>query len=219
MEIDIITIESKLNYVFQDKNLLITAFTHSSYANECINERADYERLEFVGDSLIGAVVAEYLYIKYPNLNQGELSKIKAVLVSARLFAKIINKLDLVKYLQIGEALRGVVSDRLKGDLFEGIIGAIYIDSNSYNVTKKIVIDLLDEYINKEYNIEELTDYKSRIFEMCAKNSWEIKFITDKCIEGFISQLFINGKALGLGTGQSKKQAEQKASKDALTKV
>ncbi len=218
MEIDFITIESKLNYVFSNKELLIEAFTHSSYANECKNKFSDYERLEFVGDSFIGAIVSEYLYLNYPTINQGQLSKIKAFLVSAKLFAEIINNLDLVKYLQIGEALGGSVSDRLKGDLFEGIIGAVYIDCKSYNTTKNVVLELMKEYLDREYNMEDLSDYKSRIFEVCAKNGWEIKFITNKNSVGFISKIIIDGKAFGEGEGRSKKAAEQKASREALTK-
>ena len=218
MEIDFITIESKLNYIFSNKELLIEAFTHSSYANECKNKFSDYERLEFVGDSFIGAIVSEYLYLKYPTINQGQLSKIKAFLVSAKLFAEIINNLDLVKYLQIGEALGGSVSDRLKGDLFEGIIGAVYIDCKSYNTTKNVVLKLMKEYLDREYNTEDLSDYKSRIFEVCAKNGWEIKFITNKNSVGFISKIIIDGKAFGEGDGRSKKAAEQKASREALTK-
>lgn len=212
-------IEDKIGYQFKDKELLIKAFTHRSYISSSESGSESYERLELIGDSFIELVVTEYLFKRFPSFDQGVLSKLRAQIVSRKSLTKIIEKLDVFRYLRIGDALQGEISPRLRCDLFEAIVGAVFLDSNDYHKTRDFVVTKMKEILEREYYHGNLTDYKSIIFELCAKNSWSISFETTVCMGGFNSTLFVNGVKIGDGKGVSKKEAEQAAAREGYDKI
>lgn len=212
MESKIISlIETTIGYIFKDKELLLRAFTHSSFVNE--NQRfIDYERLEFVGDAALGYIVAAYLYNTYPTKPEGELTKLRANMVSATALSKVIDKLNLISYMRVGQGAQVSESKNVKSDLFEAIIGAMVID-NGYNLepSKKFIIKNLSELSNTL-----VIDYKSKVLEYCAKKSYKAEFSLIKKefkdnINYFTVALLVDGKEVATGEGASKKAAEKQA--------
>ena len=129
---NLLEVENIIGYIFNDKNLLSRAFTHSSYANENKNSE-DYERLEFLGDAILEYLVSLYLFETYPSKNEGSLSKMRANLVSAETLSAIIDDLGLINYVKVGSgnASENILkSEDVKCDIFEAIVGAIHLDSN-----------------------------------------------------------------------------------------
>ncbi len=210
---NIAVIEKIIGYTFKDKSLLMRAFTHSSFVNENQNF-VDYERLEFVGDALLNYIVAVYLYNTYPTFSEGELSKRRASMVSAHALGKVIESLDILKFVRVGVGTEIMNAKNIKSDLFEAIIGAIVIDNN-YDIRPA------KDFALKHLNSVEYTraiDYKSKILEYCAKNSIVAKFdiVSQERrnnITSFVVSLTVDGKFISQGSGSNKKSAEQDASK------
>lgn len=206
--------ERIIGYSFKDKSLLVAAFTHSSYANEHKNV-SDYQRLEFLGDAVLGYIVGARLFSYYPSANEGELSKRRAFMVSAEILSKVIDKYDLIKYLRVGS---GQVSDEVKCsenvkcDLFEAIVGAIVLDcKGDFTYAKEFIWKGLELFLDFN-NI----DYKSKTLEYCAKQHLPCKIETEKSLSEnkkiiFISKLFVSEKVATEGTGKSKHTAEREA--------
>jgi len=219
LESKIITqIEKIIGYTFKEKELLVRAFTHSSFVNE--NQRfIDYERLEFVGDATLGYIVAAYLYTTYPTKPEGELTKLRANMVRASTLSKVVDKLNIINHMRVGAGAQVSESNNVKSDLFEAIIGAMVID-NAYNLEpcKNLIIKHLSG-ISDAFGI----DYKSKVLEYCAKNSHKAEFkliskeIKDN-VNNFTIALIINGKEVSIGKGLSKKSAEKQASEIFYTK-
>lgn len=215
----IIEIEKIIGYTFNDKQLLMRAFTHSSYVNE--NQRfVDYERLEFVGDAVLGCIVAIYLYNTYPSNSEGELTKLRSSMVSADALGKVIETLDVLKYVKVGAGTPVSDAKNIKSDLFEAIVGAIVIDNNyDFAPAKAFVLKYLSEIADTT-----TIDYKSKILEYCAKNSLVAKFtVQNKEVENnktnFLINLTIDGKFVSSGEGANKKTAEKEASKVFYTQI
>ena len=207
--IDEFFIEKQIGYHFNDITLLQRAFTHSSYANE--NKHAvDYERLEFLGDAILGYVVGDYLYRFFPTQPEGFLTDRRAFLVNADTLSSIIDELDLVHFMRIGSnAADNVLSSKnVKCDLFEAIAGAIYLDSGVIDDVKAFIIRNIEKYI-LIYKI----DYKSRTLEYLAKNRLSHHLDTEKKGDLFTSILYVNEKRVSEGEGTSKKEAEKNACK------
>ena len=164
---DIAAIEKIIGYCFSDKTLLLTAFTHSSFANE--NKQAeDYERLEYLGDAILDFTVALRLFKLFPSAKEGVLTKKRAALVSVETLSEIIDEYDLIKYMRVGVgSVASAVehSVNVKCDLFEAITGAVYLDcGNDISVVEKFIWDKLEKYIDRP-----TVDYKSKTIEFCAK--------------------------------------------------
>ena len=215
-------IETIIGYKFKNKDLLITAFTHASYTNEH-KEDSNYERLEFIGDAVLGYVIGMYLYFSFPEKKEGELTKRRASIVSAKTLSKIIDDNDLIKYLRIGDGKADAditESEKVKSDIFESIVGAMVIDNDkNIGIAEKFILKFLEKYINNEY-----IDYKSKILEYCAKNKlqWELKTQKNNmdchsCL--FTSKLFINHKFISEGIGSNKRNAETDACKKVYKKI
>ena len=133
-------VENIIGYTFKDKRLLLEAFTHSSYANE--NADISYERLEFLGDSILGFVVSSFLFNRYPNEDEGFLTKAKASIVSGKTLAYVMDEMGLIKYVRTAQgSIQEEVtqSSNVKEDIFESIIGAIMIDSESHQECEKYI--------------------------------------------------------------------------------
>jgi ribonuclease-3 len=207
-------IEKTIGYTFADKELLISALTHSSFTNEHIGYES-YERLEYIGDSVVSLIVAKYLFHRFPYANQGFLSKIRSIIISEKSFAEVIARLGLEKYLRVSDTLT-VISPRLKGDIFESIVGAIFIDSNDITKTAEFVLCNLKNKLNAEYNVDNITDYKSSLFEYAAKKGIKLSINTEKIQDHpplFRSTIDLEGYNGSQGEGNSKKKAEQEAAK------
>ncbi|WP_130806897.1 ribonuclease III [Senegalia massiliensis] len=220
--------QEKINYEFSDITLLNKALTHSSYANEFKSKKILYnERLEFLGDSVLGLVISDYIFNKYKNFPEGELTKIRALTVCEPSLAERSKKLNLGKFMLLGkgeEATGGRTRISILSDAFEAVIGAIYLDGGM-KASKKFILDNLLETIINAVNGEMLLDYKTELQEIIQQDSnSNIKYNVVK-EEGpdhnkkFYVEVSNNNKVLGTGKGNSKKEAEQNAAKFALKKV
>ena len=205
-------IESIIGYVFRDKNLLITAFTHASYCNEH-RGTVSYDRLEFFGDSILGFLMAQRLYFG-TDKSEGEMTKLRASSVSEEPLAAEIDRLGLMKYLRHGKSLNEDEALKAKSDLFESILGAIYIDSgNSLEAPKRLVDSL---------PIVAVVDYKSALNEYALAKKKELSYVTIKDVNEngeFISHVVFDGVSYDCGFGKKKVKAEQKAAENAYKKL
>jgi len=219
--VNISQLEKNIGIKFGNQGLLLQALTHKSYA---IEQRIDAwnERLEFLGDSILSAVIAEFLYFKFPEKSEGILSRIKSQLVSGRMLAAIAKKLDLGKYLLLSigeESTGGRNRESILSDTFESVLGAIYLDKG-FETAKEFVIQWLPK---RGIFID--VDYKSRLQEIIQKKYkilplYEITEVTGPEHDKTFQVTVRNKKSLlGKGEGKSKKHAEQQAAKQALDKL
>lgn len=214
----------KLNIKPKHISLYETAFTHSSYNADANTKHHDYERMEFLGDSVIGLVVSEVSYGARPEMTQGPLTKMKSNLVSTTSLADLARKYDFPNYIRVGNSFSGDISkaNHLLEDVFEAFFGAIYLDQG-FEVARKLLIDIFINII-KNYNIEDSTDYKSKLQEeMQAEHresvTYEVISETGPSHDRhFVVHVVFDGMELGVGEGSTKKQAEQMAAKAALEK-
>lgn len=219
-------LEEKLGYTFKDKELLKHALIHRSYGNEHWEyKKINNERLELLGDAVLDLVVTEYLYKNFTKSSEGDLAKLKSMVVSEPVLAKISKELGIGKYLLLskGEELTGG-RDRssILGDVFEAVLGAIYLDSGSdFLVAKAYGTKLLEYQINHIEENEELIDFKT-ILQEHSQKSHKVTPVYEVVKEtgpdhrkNFEIVVSINDEAVGRGNGRNKKSAEQSAAKDA----
>ena len=193
------------------------AFTHTSYANE--QHTGNYERLEFLGDAVLELITSEYFYLN-TDLPEGEMSKTRASFVCENALATYAKKIGLNKYIRVGEGQKSNVNDTIIADVFESVLGAIYLDCG-FDVAKKYIDKIVLPYVENDTHF--LGDYKSTLQEMVQtdKQSLEYQLLSE---EGpahdrtFTVQVVIDGIIYGTGVGKSKKEAEQNAAHDAIEK-
>ncbi|WP_276797216.1 ribonuclease III [Fusobacterium gonidiaformans] len=221
MSKNLVDLEHRINYYFNDKNLLKNALIHRSFGNEHKHyKNINNEKLELLGDAVLGLVVAEYLYQKYPEEKEGVLAKIKSMAVSEPVLASISRKLRIGEYLLLskGEMVTGG-RDRnsILGDVFEAILGAIYLDSGFF-AAKEYVLFHLKDMIDHIDNFEEILDFKTILQEYCQKKYRDIPKYTLVGEEGpdhrklFEMQVQIQNN-IAKAKGTNKKIAEQMAAK------
>ncbi|MHB8231650.1 MAG: ribonuclease III [bacterium] len=215
------TIEERIGYSFKDKNLIDLAFTHKS-----INQIQNYERMEFLGDAVIGTIVGEYLYSNFKHLEEGELSKYRAALVRLENLYKIAENLKISDFIlkeQDNSKINGK-NKRIISNVYEAVIGAVFLDS-SYEKAKEILLTHLLRFnpdIDKE--ILKNTDFKTSLQEIIQKKTGNTPEYCTIKKEGpdhnviFTVCVKINGEVFGCGTGHPKKIAEQNAAKEAVKK-
>ncbi len=218
-------LEEHLGYRFKRLDLLSLALTHRSWANERgIPEH--YERLEFLGDSVLGLISAEWLYASYPELPEGELSKLKAQLVSRPSLARHAELIGLGAALKIGvgeDRSGGRTKASLLADSMEAIIGALYLDGGLEAARK--VVEVMMEGAYEERSSQALTDSKTRLQEVSQALGWDLPEYRLTSATGpdhnkvFIVECWLAGELGGTGEGPSKKVAEQRAAADALSKL
>lgn len=214
-------IEKKLEYVFNDKQLLLLAFLHSSYGN--FHGKQSNEKLEFLGDSLLNFTVTDYLF-KNSTLTEGELSKIKAYLVSSDNLSKIIDSLNVIKYLKCTN-FNPTKSKNVKCDLFEAIIGAIYLDSNLPEAQNFIHNQLKLSKNLIDTTLKTSVDYKTKLQEFVqksGKNEIIYRVIKKEGLSHkplFTVELLIKGNSICNATMESKKLAENECARLALNKL
>jgi len=225
---NLITLEKSINYSFNNKSNLLLALTHSSFANE--NKKLKLysnERLEFLGDAVLNMVISEKIFLDYPDLNEGEMTKIRAAIVCETSLAKYANKINLAEYLLLskGEELTGGRSrPSILADVFEALIGAIYIDGG-INKAKKFINNVMRNAIDEIIENQEDPDYKTHFQEIIQRkgeDKIQYEVIEEKGPDHdkiFVTQLKVNEKVMGKGRGKSKKAAEQNAAKDALERM
>lgn len=218
---DLAQFEKKLRIKFKSQKLLEEAFTHKSYSIEK-GKSSDNERLEFLGDSIISAVVAHYLFKRYPHVDEGHLSKIKSQLVSRTTLSQWASEMALGQYLFLSqgeEATGGRQRESLLGNVYEAIVGAIFLDQGFSRAQRFVMRQLA-----KKKKIVE-TDFKSRLQEIMQKkykvppNYSVIKEVGPDHEKTFTLEVRMNKRLLGQGEGRSKKEAEQMAAKEALKKL
>lgn len=220
-------INNKFNIQFEDENLLKEAFTHSSYVNEYLeNEESDNERLEFLGDAVLEILISDYLYHEYPDHPEGVLSRARALLVQEKTLSRISKACGFNQFIRLGkgeEKNSGRKRESLLADLFEAFLGAVYLDQGLPAVDRflsKVIYPTIDEDI-----FSHGMDYKTTLQEFLQKSgqitiSYEIidTFGPDHDRQ-FTAQVLAEDDVLGVGTGKSKKMAEQAAAKEALEQL
>lgn len=200
------------------------AFTHSSFNADANTKHHDYERFEFLGDSVINLVVTEYAFKVHPEMGQGNLTKLKSTLVSTNSLAALSLKYGLHEYIRVGNSFVAQVSQskHLLEDVFEAFIGAVYLDQG-FDVTKKILLNIFSKEI-ENFKLSEMTDYKSKLQEETQAEHresvvYELLSETGPAHDRtFTVRVLFDGIELGVGSGSTKKQAEQNAAKQALEK-
>lgn len=216
-------LEQKLNYKFNNKKLLQNALTHSSYANEVRNGITSNERLEFLGDSVLSIIVAEYLFLHYKNIPEGELTKLRASLVCEKTLCKFSRELELGKFLKLGKGEDkggGRERDSILADAFEALLAAIYLDGGMEVATNHVLRFVVPEIEDK--NQHTFKDYKTALQEIIQRNPEEYVTYVLKGESGpdhdkvFEVEVHLNSNVIGRGKGKNKKQAEQMAAKQAL---
>ncbi len=216
-------LEQKLNYKFNNVSLLENALTHSSYANEVRNGLTSNERLEFLGDSVLSIIVADYLFLHYKNIPEGELTKLRASLVCEKSLCIFSRKLELGKYLKLGKGEEkggGRERDSILADAFEAVLAAIYLDGGMKAATKHVLRFIEPEL--EDRNQHTFKDYKTVLQEIIQKNPEENVTYVLKRESGpdhnkiFEVEVHLNSNIIGSGKGRNKKQAEQMAAKQAL---
>lgn len=218
-------LENKLNYTFRNPGFLSEALSHSSYANE---HRAaglnSNERLEFLGDSVLGFVTAEFLFLQHPDLPEGDLTRIRAALVCEQSLYEVAQKLDLGRYLKLGrgeEAGGGRTRTSILADATEAVFAAVYLDGGIASASALIHRVLLDAE-QEEVVEERRRDYKTVLQELIQRQADQQLTYRMTGEEGpdhdktFLAEVLLNGGAIGTGSGHSKKEAEQSAAKAAL---
>jgi len=216
-------IEKKLDYKFKDRELLKTALTHSSYANETSVE--SNERLEFLGDAVLGFVVADVLYKRYPDATEGKLSKMRSSIVSRMNFAHFARELRINKQVLLGKGEENTGGRERESNLsgtFEAVIGAIFIDGG-YRKVYKVIIKLLKNCLNGDEEI--FKDYKTKLQEVAQRKFKKVPKYKVVLEEGpphdknFHIEVKLGRKTFGKGMGSNKKKAEQEAAKQGLERM
>lgn len=216
-------LEQKLGHVFSDRSLLETALTHSSYANESRGQGGCNERLEFLGDSVLGVTVADYLYRHYGSMPEGRMTRLRSELVCEQSLYRVAQKLEMGRFLRLGKGEEhngGRERPSILSDAVEALIAALYLDGG---------MDAASEFI-RSWLLAELgavepaayTDFKTALQELVQRRSGQTlqyELIDEQGPDHakvFTVRVLLNGEAVGQGDGRTKKEAEQSAARNAL---
>ena len=216
-------LEGAIGYHFRNINLLQNALTHSSYANERYhNSLMSNERLEFLGDSILGMVVAEHLYRNFPDRPEGELTRMRADMVCERALAEVANRLSLGQHLLLGhgeERFGGRSRESILADAVESVIAATYVDGGM-----NAAVDFIRKFILCDVPAQRLrnADYKTTLQELVQQKKNQV--LTYELVgesgpdhdKKFDVEVCLNGQVVGRGIGSSKKRAEQEAARVAM---
>ena len=209
---------SDLGINIKNKNLLNIALTHSSYSNEFGGE--NYERLEFLGDSVLQLIMSEYFYKNY-NLSEGEMSKIRASYVCENALYEYSKKINLIPAIRVGHGLDQTENETILADIFEAVLAVIYLDKG-LDVAKDYIYKVAIPFVEEKRIF--LSDYKSHLQEMVQTEKKSLEYVLvdesgpahDK---RFKVNVLVDGIVFGTGIGKSKKEAEQASAKDAIKKA
>jgi len=225
---DFEALEKKIGYSFGSKALLDEALTHKSYYHENRSKASSYsERLEFLGDSVIGLVVVEYLFLLPERHSESVLAKMKSYLVCESVLADIAASVSLGKHILLGkgeESTGGRIKKSILSDALEAVVGAVYIDGG-FAKAREIVLAFFKERIDRVIREGELYDYKTELQEktqLLRGTLPEYRVIKEQGMEHkrvFTVAVFLDGRELGVASGKRKKEAEALAAKEALEKL
>ena len=217
-------LEARLNYKFNYIELLKNALVHSSYANEVRGNTHSNERLEFLGDSVLSIIVADHIFHKYPNMPEGELTRMRASLVCEKTLCAFSRELGIGEYLLLGrgeDKNGGRERDSILADAFEAVLAAIFLDGGMKAAKAHIMNTVLRDL--EHYSDEDsFKDYKTTLQEIIQRNPEEsvTYILVDETgpdhNKQFTVAVKLNSNVIGTGTGKSKKQAEQMAAHQAL---
>jgi len=220
-------LEKKLDYSFKNINLLITATTHSSYSNENKKKNSECnERLEFLGDSILGMTVANYLYRNHPEMSEGVMTRMRAELVCETSLANVAEQLDLGRYLLLGKGEEqggGRTRKSIIADAVEAVIAAVFLDGG-YDKASHIIYKYILDPVSEGKKLK-TTDNKTELQELAQKKTGST---LTYCMVGesgpdhckmFEFSVSLNGREIGIGSGRTKKEAEQAAAGNALKKL
>ena len=202
-------IDDKIGFKFKNRKLINAALTHPSKSKE------NYQRLEFLGDSILDFLVGEYLF-KNSDKNEGDLTVLRSHFVSEEYLSECFDRLQIEDELFLGKSLKNKVTRAIKGDVFEAIVGAIYLESGLEDVRNFIIKNLQLENFN---NVED-TNYKSQLQELVQANfKCTMKYETEKEGEIFVAKFFMDEDLIATGYGKDKLSAEQNCAFVALNKL
>ena len=221
--------------LFKDKALLLSALTHSSYYNESAAGKAfikaeaphgpNNERLEFLGDAVLELVMSEHIYLVYPELTEGEMTKLRASIVCESTLSRAARELNMGRVMRMGkgeENTGGRERDSILADCFEAVAGALFLDTG-FDSAKAFIIGSLEEHIKERRQSFMTSDYKTHLQELVQRDSKEPLEYTVIAEEGpahhrtFVVELTHLGKKLSTGRGKSKKEAEQDCARQAIS--
>ena len=217
-------LEKKINYFFNSKDLLYMALRHSSYVNESRTNIQSNERLEFLGDSILSAITSKYIYDKFPDKNEGELSSIRRQIVERDSLAQFARQIELGEYLFLGKGEEKNGGRNIESNLedaFESLVAAIYLDGGIDKARQFVLPFVISStnIIKREHNLQ---DPKSILQEKVQETPGEKLQYVIVSESGpdhnktFICEARINSNVFGRGIGKSKKEAEKEAAKNAL---
>ena len=222
MQKDIQILQQRIGYTFQNINYLMQALTHSSFTNEQrINKIGDYERLEFLGDAVLELVSSDFLFSKYPDLSEGELTRLRASMVCEPSLAYCASDLELGEFIRLGkgeEASGGRLRESITSDVMEAVIGAIYLDGGiepaKRHIENFILNDLEDKvlFYDSKSHLQELIQGKLKkefTYELIGESGPEHNRV-------FQVRVLLEKEEIGSGSGRTKKAAEQQAAYQAL---
>ncbi len=210
---------AEFGYKPQKVSYFIQALTHKSSLSDH-EQLAANERLEFLGDSILDAIVASFVYDKYPEIDEGQLTKIKSRIVNRKSLSAIGERMGIRKHLLYSQG-RSINLAGLEGNAFEALIGAIYLDGGFDKTQSVLKNTVFRKHLNLNKLLEEELDFKSALFIWCQRKKLALEFILsdEQFIEGkavYQMTVQINRTAYGKGKGHSKKEAEQAAAKETL---
>lgn len=218
-ELEIIQfVERSFGYKPKNVELFRRALTHKSIAHN--SDELSNERLEFLGDAILDSIIAEMLFRRYPEEDEGHLTKIKSKIVSRRTLSMIGEEMEIGKVLRYNKG-RSIKMATIEGNAFEALIGALYLDAGYTRVKQSINSHILRKYVDLNYILEEEIDFKSKLFIWSQKNRLPLEFeVLSEENRGaswnYLVRVMINEQEYGRGTGSSKKKAEQAAAKETL---
>ncbi|TQQ84633.1 ribonuclease III [Peptacetobacter hominis] len=220
------SLEDVIGYRFKNRDYVLEALTHSSYSNENKNFRYN-ERMEFLGDSVLGIVISDYIFKKETSVPEGELTKLRANIVCEESLSRAARKIDLGSHLLLGkgeEITGGRERKSILADAFEALIASIYLDGGM-EPASKFILSNLRNIIKDSIDGKMYKDYKTQLQEELQKNGasniWYrlIEEIGPDHNKTFVMMAGVNEKSLGSGSGKSKKEAEQDAARAALENI
>tara|TARA_B110000285_G_C15131833_1_gene624108 strand:- start:37 stop:879 length:843 start_codon:yes stop_codon:yes gene_type:complete len=232
-----------IDYPFKNINLFRNAFVHKSYCCmknsnfttsniscpvDCLPlQEMPYERLEFLGDSILGYVIAKYMYIRYPDQSEGFLSKMRTKIVNGKMLGFLAEKVGFVKFAIISkqiEDINGRDNYKIMEDIFEAFIGALFMDSNDINIVEKWIINIIEKYVDFVQLIIKNTNYKDALISYMQNRYQDMpRFLESNVAHNNMSQKVFtyivkdrNNNILGSSTGSNKKDAENNCALEAL---
>jgi len=225
---DIADLEKRFSYVFKNRKLLTEALTHRSFYHENPDKSITHnERLEFLGDSVLGFVIVEYLFSSDKEFTESIMAKIKSYLVKESILSEIADSISLGKYLKLGkgeEATGGRAKKSILADTIEALLGAVYLDGG-YKKVKAVVLELFRKEIDTLMDSTRFYDFKTELQEKTQllfgvlPEYRVVKQEGEEHEKVFTIEVFIEGKKFGKGSGKSKKEAQTLAAREALSQL